>query len=122
MFDRADSAFVAWQRQTTKPKVVSPIIGYVACPRLKGKTLIIADTMIATGSTIIESYKLLTKDDEPQQTFVAAVIASKEGIANLEKTLPRASIIVGAIDKELNKDFFIVPGLGDAGDLLYGAK
>ena len=98
-------------------------ISYLATPPLTGKTLIIADTMIATGHTITAVYYSLIKAaGKPKHTFIAGIIASQTALQTLTQKLPNASLYISQVDPELNQDFFIVPGLGDAGDILYGVK
>jgi uracil phosphoribosyltransferase len=119
----AEVSFVAAGRNPDSSHGVTIDLAYVAAPKLDGKVLIIADTMLATGHSIVEAYQALSKDHgQPRRLFVVAVIASKAGLAYLSEHLPDAELIVCAVDAELNDNYFIVPGLGDAGDLLYGEK
>ncbi len=122
-FDQAESAFVSAYRKHSSPKDFSIEIEYLSAPSLEGKVLIISDTMIATGNSIMSVYKALLKQGKPSKVYIAATIASKDGIEFLKSKLPDSTVIfVGAIDEELTAHSYIVPGLGDAGDLCYGEK
>ena len=99
-------------------------IEYIASPCIEGKTVIIADPMLATGSSMELGYKALLTKGEPAHIHVASVIASRQAIDYIKAKLPanRTTIWVGAIDDEIDAHSYIVPGLGDAGDLAYGEK
>lgn len=99
-------------------------IEYIASPSIEGKTLVIADPMLATGSSMELSYRALLTKGMPAKIHVASVIASKVAIDYVKNTFPddRTTIWAGAIDDEINAHSYIVPGLGDAGDLAYGIK
>lgn len=120
----ADLAFVgAGRKADTAANGVEIDLGYAAAPDLNGKVLILADTMLATGSSLLEAYQALTmQHGTPKQVYLAAVIASQPGVDFVTKHIPEASLMVCTVDADLNSEFFIVPGLGDAGDLLYGPK
>ncbi len=123
IFDKAAMAFVGAARKPETGNKVEIDLGYMASPKLDGKILVLADTMLATGSSLIDAYSALTaKHGKPVKTIVVAVIASQDGVDFVEKHIPEVEIIAGAVDPELNDKFYIVPGLGDAGDLLYGSK
>ena len=94
----------------------------VSAPRLDGCVLILADPMLATGASINIALKELTRFGTPAAVHVAAIIASTAGVEAVEKAHPNARIWAGAIDEELTAKSYIVPGLGDAGDLAYGEK
>ncbi|MBP5477992.1 MAG: uracil phosphoribosyltransferase [Bacteroidaceae bacterium] len=126
VFDDADNAFVSAYRyyldkECTK---VGVKIEYMATPVLDGKTLILVDPMLATGESMELAYKAFQTNGTPKQIIMACVIASKQGVEHLRKCFPNdnATLICGAIDPVLNERKYIVPGLGDAGDLMYGAK
>lgn len=122
VFDSAALSFIAAGR---KPNTVEVEIdlAYVATPDLTGKVLIIADTMLATGKSLVDSYRALVElGGKPAKVFIVAIIASQPGIDYVQEHIPDAKLIVCALDKELNSKYYIVPGLGDAGDLLYGPK
>ena len=124
MFDHAETAFIAAFRKYGKGDYFEIKIDYCTTPEITGKTLIIADTMLATGSSIEIAYnKLLEEGGEPAQTHLVCPIASRYAIEYLDKKLPaNVTLWVAAIDEELTSHSYIVPGLGDAGDLAFGGK
>lgn len=122
VFDQADSSFLAAYRQKGEDGLMKSVIGYAACPRLDGRPLIIADTMIATGTTLVDAYHALMEYGTPSHVFVSGVIMSRAAIEYLEAHIPNITVYTTAIDEKLNDKFYIVPGLGDAGDISYGAK
>lgn len=126
VFDHADNAFVSAYRKYKDDSNtdVDIFVEYIATPSLEGKTLIIADPMLATGGSIDLAYKALSKYGTPARIHVACVVATWEGIDVVRKELPDGitTIWCGAIDNELNANKYIVPGLGDAGDLCFGGK
>ncbi len=99
-------------------------IEYLASPRLDGKVLILADPMLATGASMDLSYRALLTKGEPAQIHVASVIASQQAVDYVKAHFPdeRTTVWCGAIDDHINEHSYIVPGLGDAGDLAYGEK
>lgn len=123
-FDRAENAFVSAYRKYKEKENFDVFIEYLASPRLDGKVLIIADPMLATGASMELSYRALLTKGEPAHIHVASVIASKVAIDYIKSTFPekKTTIWAGAIDDEINAHSYIVPGLGDAGDLAYGIK
>ena len=124
MFDHAETAFIAAFRKYGKGDYFEIKIDYCTTPEITGKTLIIADTMLATGSSIeIAFNKLLEEGGEPACTHLVCPIASRYAIEYLDKKLPaNVTLWVAAIDEELTSHSYIVPGLGDAGDLAFGGK
>ncbi|MEM9987010.1 MAG: uracil phosphoribosyltransferase, partial [Bacteroidota bacterium] len=122
MFDDADNGFIAAYRHVTKGNDFVVKVEYAATPELGGRTLILVDPMIATGRSLVLSYREITEDQEPDQVFVAGVIASEEGVEYVLRHIPQAKIYVGGLDRELTAKSYIVPGLGDAGDLSFGPK
>ncbi len=124
VFDNADNAFVSAYRKYEKDGHFDIKIEYASCPNLENKTLIISDPMLASGYSMELSYKALMKHGKPKHIHIVTLIASKEGISFLKKKLNFNNITlwVGAIDDELTAKSYIVPGLGDAGDLAYGEK
>lgn len=122
VFDKADSAFMAAYRQLGDDGVMETVMGYTACPNLDNRPLIIADTMIATGTTIVDAYKKLMEYGKPSHVFVSGVIVSKPAIEYIKSHIPEVTLYAAAIDEKLDDQFFIVPGLGDAGDISYGEK
>lgn len=122
VFDRADAAFVGAYRKVRKSGAFEIHKEYVTTPDLTGKVLIVVDPMLGTGRSMVLSCKELLDKYKVKELHIAAVIASEEGIAHVKAFLPQARIWVGDIDSELTSKAYIVPGLGDAGDLAYGEK
>lgn len=123
-FDHAQNAFVSAYRKYKEKENFDVFIEYIASPSVEGKTLIIADPMLATGASMELSYRALLTKGNPAKIHVASVIASKPAIEYIKQTFPaeKTTVWVGAIDDEINSHSYIVPGLGDAGDLAYGIK
>ncbi len=123
-FDRAENAFVSAFRKYTGKDIFQVHIEYIASPRLDGKTLILTDPMLATGASMELSYQALLTKGEPGHIHIAAIIASQPAIDYICEHFPadKTTIWCAAIDPELNAHSYIVPGLGDAGDLCYGEK
>ena len=125
VFDHAASAFVSAYRMYTNREHTEVGIHteYMATPSVKGRTLIIADPMLATGGSMAASYEALIKTGKPRAVHVACVIAVPEGIEVLNQTRPEdATLWCAAIDPGMNQHKYIVPGFGDCGDLCYGEK
>lgn len=123
IFDKAENAFISAYRRPTGTDEIDVKVEYKACPDLTGKTLIIADPMLATGLSMALVFEALLKNGTPKKIHIAAAIASQSAIDMLSKNLPiETDIWVGAIDQKLNRKSYIIPGLGDAGDLAYGVK
>ncbi len=123
-FDQAENAFVSAFRKYINEDHFDIHIEYIASPRLDGKTLIITDPMLATGGSMELAYKALLTKGEPAHIHVASIIASRQAVEHVKKTFPadKTTIWCAAVDPELNAHSYIVPGLGDAGDLCYGEK
>lgn len=121
-FDRADNGFISAFRKHTEGNDFIIKVEYMAVPNLDGRDLILIDPMIATGQSIVLSYKSLMEAGTPKNVFIAGVVGSDEGIAYVQRHIPKARIFVAAVDKELTAKSYIVPGLGDAGDLAFGEK
>lgn len=123
VFDRAESAFVSAYRRHTTAEDFDIQVEYMAAPDIEGKTLILSDPMLATGSSMVMVYKALLKHGKPARVHVVSAIAAPEALEYVKLHLPdNAMIWVGAVDRELTAQSYIVPGLGDAGDLAYGVK
>lgn len=120
-FDQASSAFVAAYRVEATSEI-SVHVDYLAAPSLEGKILLLVDPMLATGKSLALTYKAMLRFGTPRQVHIAAAIASPEGLAHIRQELPEANIWLGALDQHLNERAYIVPGLGDAGDLAFGIK
>ena len=123
-FDDVQNAFVAAYRKYDKGEDFHINIEYASTPELTGKTLILADTMLATGASLEITYNRLCEEGEPVHTHMVCPIASAYAVEYLQKYLPadKVTLWVAAIDEELTSRSYIVPGLGDAGDLAYGEK
>ena len=122
-FDRAESAFVSAYRKHSTAEEFEIYVEYMAAPQIDNKVIIISDPMLATGSSMHMVYKALLKQGKPSKIFVVSAIATPYALAYLQKHLPDTTeYFVGAIDEELTAQSYIVPGLGDAGDLAYGVK
>ncbi|NCC09361.1 MAG: uracil phosphoribosyltransferase [Bacteroidia bacterium] len=123
-FDRAENAFVSAYRKYKDTLKFDIHIEYLASPQIEGKTLIITDPMLATGGSMELSYKAMLTKGEPAEIHVAAIIASRQAVDHILSIFPeeKTTIWCAAIDPEINEHSYIVPGLGDAGDLAYGEK
>ncbi len=126
VFDHAENAFVsAYREYVDEARThVGIHVEYLATPDISGKTLIIADPMLATGGSMEMGYKAFLTRGTPRHIHVACVCAAPEGIEHVRKTFPadRTTLWCAAVDPELNEHKYIVPGFGDAGDLCYGGK
>ena len=124
MFDGAENAFITAYRKYSKDNSFEIKIEYLSCPSLDGKVLVIADPMVATGASMYLTYRALLEKGTPLHTHIVAPIISKDGVDYIRKHFSQKNISlwVGAIDDELTVKSYIVPGLGDAGDLAYGKK
>jgi len=119
----AENGFISAYRKHDDSGDFNIEIGYVACPDLTDKVLILNDPMLATGSSFVNALEALKPYGKPKSVHIAAVIASQDGVDNLMNTLPSDICFwIGAIDPELDHKKYIVPGLGDAGDLAFGEK
>lgn len=121
-FDGADRAFISAYRNYLDESSFEIELDYLASPNLKGRTLIFADPMLATGKSVLLTLNSLLSKGEPVHTHIVAVVASKQGLANLNANLKNVSFWIAAVDDDLNSHSYIVPGLGDAGDLAFGLK
>jgi uracil phosphoribosyltransferase len=122
-FDKADNAFISAYRKHHADGSFEISIEYLSCPDLNNRILIIADPMLATGASLVETLLAITKTQKPKEIHIAVAIASKKGIEAVEAALGKdIPIWCGDIDDTLNDKSYIVPGLGDAGDLAYGTK
>lgn len=124
-YDDAHNAFVSAYRKHHKDNTFTVKVEYISSGDLTGKTLILVDPMLATGSSFVLAYDALVgKGGQPKHLHIAAAIASEQGVEYLRKHLPSRTTTVwcGSVDQELTAQAYIVPGLGDAGDLAYGEK
>lgn len=123
-FDKAQNAFISAYRRHHKDNTFDIHVEYVSSPNLDGKTLILCDPMIATGSSIVLAYKALLSKGIPKHVHIVSAISSKQGVDFVKNNMPTRDFTIwcGAIDEELTAHSYIVPGLGDAGDLAFGEK
>ncbi len=121
-FDKAENAFIAAYRKHHRDGSFEISLEYLASPSLEDKTLILCDPMLATGASLVKTIEHLKREGQISEIHVACVIACTEGIDFLRRHEPKVKIWCGAIDEELTAKGYIVPGLGDAGDLSYGEK
>lgn len=121
VFDFADVGYLAAYRTELTTREIHVQVDYIAVPPLTDRIVFLIDPMLATGNSIMTAYEVLRIKGRPQKLFILAVIASEYGLSYVQKHLPEAHIYVGAVDKELTARGYIVPGLGDAGDLAYGS-
>lgn len=122
-FDKAESAFISAYRKHTTHEEFEVHVEYMAAPKTDDKVLIISDPMLATGRSMALVYKALLKQGKPSRVIIVSAIATPLALEFLKQQLPsNTEYFVGAIDEELTAQFYIVPGLGDAGDLAYGEK
>lgn len=122
IFDKAECCFISAYRKTNKGGDFIIQMDYISTPDLAGKVLIMADPMLATGQSMVMCCKELINRYKIAELHIVAAIASAEGVAHVRANLPKAKIWLGAIDQEMTSKSYIVPGLGDAGDLAYGEK
>ncbi|NRA51314.1 MAG: uracil phosphoribosyltransferase [Phaeodactylibacter sp.] len=121
-FDHAESAFVSAYRKHHKDGSFDVHVEYISCPDLTDKILIIADPMLATGASMSLAIESLVEHGKPAAIHVITAVAATAGIEHMQRVMPQAHLWVGAVDEELTAKSYIVPGLGDAGDLSYGEK
>ena len=123
-FDDAQNAFVSAYRHHSKSNEFKIVVEYISSCDLEGKTLILVDPMLATGASLVETYEALCeKCGRPARTIVASVIASEQGVDYAVNHMPKStSLWLAAVDSELTSKCYIVPGIGDAGDLCFGKK
>jgi len=123
-FDSAENAFVSAYRKYNEKGDFDIHIEYISSPSIEGKTVILTDPMLASGASMELAYKALLTKGKPKHVHIASIIASDEGLEYIKKNMPNDSITlwIGAVDKDLNDKKYIIPGLGDAGDLAFGSK
>ncbi len=122
VFDQAESAFITAYRKAKKNGDFVIQMEHISAPDLEGKTVILADPMLATGLSIVLCAKELINSYKIEKLHIVSAIASAEGVKHVRANLPKADLWLGAIDDEMTSKSYIVPGLGDAGDLAYGEK
>jgi len=121
-FNHADNAYVSAYRKHTVANEFEIVVEYLASPTIQGRTLILIDPMLATGRSMFLTYKALLTKGKPERVFVVSLIGSEQGIAYIQQHMPQAHIFIGTVDAALDAHSYIVPGLGDAGDLSFGEK
>ncbi|MFI1744773.1 uracil phosphoribosyltransferase [Thalassobellus sediminis] len=123
-FDTAENAFIsAYRHHKQNPESFEIIVEYLACPNLENKTLILADPMLATGQSMVATFEALKPFGTPKEIHLVSVIGAQKGIDFIEKHFDNNTHLwIAAIDEKLNDKGYIIPGLGDAGDLAFGEK
>lgn len=122
MFDQADLAYISAYRKHTTKTDFNIILEYVATPDINDRVLIICDPMLATGRSLVQTYEAFMERGTPKKVYLVSVIGSQQGVDYVTKNIPNADLWIGVIDEKLDKHGYIVPGLGDAGDLSFGEK
>lgn len=122
VFDKADCAFITAYRKTKKSGDFIIQMEHISAPDLEGKTVILVDPMLATGLSMVLCAKELINRYKVEKLHIVAAIASTEGVKHVKANLPKANLWLGAVDDEMTSKSYIVPGLGDAGDLAFGVK
>jgi uracil phosphoribosyltransferase len=121
-FDKADNAFISAYRKHQLDGSFEISLDYISCPELENRVVIISDPMLATGSSLVKTIQYLRDEGHPSEIHVVVAIACTVGIEYVQRSEPNVKIWCGAIDEELTAKGYIVPGLGDAGDLAFGTK
>jgi uracil phosphoribosyltransferase len=121
-FDKADNAYISAYRKHKPDGSFEISLEYIASPELENKVLILSDPMLATGSSLVKTIQYLREEGKPKEIHIVAAIACTVGIEYVQRQEPQVKIWCGAIDDELTAKGYIVPGLGDAGDLSFGNK
>lgn len=123
-FDNAENAFVSAYRIHNKEAGLEVPVEYIASPPLTGKTLILSDPMMATGNSMEMAYKSLLSKGEPAEIHIAAIITCRQALRHIQEELPHenTTVWIAALDDDLNDDLYIVPGIGDVGDLSFGGR
>jgi uracil phosphoribosyltransferase len=122
-FDHADCAFIsAYRRHLPNSHEFDIVVEYLACPDIENRTLLLIDPMLATGQSIDLTYQAILKHGTPKALHIVSLIGSKEGVNYLKAKLPNATLWLADMDETLDENGYIVPGLGDAGDLCFGEK
>jgi uracil phosphoribosyltransferase len=122
IFDKADNAFISAYRKHKRDGTFDISLDYISSPDLENRVVIISDPMLATGSSLVKTIQYLREEGKPSMIHIVVAIACTVGIEYVHRTEPGVKIWCGAIDEELTAKGYIVPGLGDAGDLAYGMK
>ncbi len=121
-FDKADNAFISAYRKHRPDGTFEISLEYISCPEMENRVVIISDPMLATGSSLVKTMQFIREEGNPSEIHIVCALACTVGIEYVLRAEPKASIWCGDIDDELTAKGYIVPGLGDAGDLAYGVK
>jgi uracil phosphoribosyltransferase len=121
-FDRADNAFISAYRKHNADGTFEISLDYISCPEMEGRVVIISDPMLATGASLVKTIQFIREEGNPSEIHIVCAIACTVGIEYVLRAEPKATVWCGDIDDELTAKGYIVPGLGDAGDLAYGVK
>ncbi|HEV8082192.1 MAG TPA: uracil phosphoribosyltransferase [Chitinophagaceae bacterium] len=121
-FDKADNAFISAYRKHRPDGTFEISLDYISCPEMENRVVIISDPMLATGSSLVKTMQFIREEGNPSEIHIVCALACTVGIEYVLRAEPKASIWCGDIDDELTAKGYIVPGLGDAGDLAYGVK
>lgn len=121
-FDKADCGFVAAYRKHRPDGTFEISMEYLSSPEIEGRVVIISDPMLATGASLVKTIQFLKEEGQPKEIHIVAAVACTIGLDYVRRNIPSATIWCGDIDDELTAKGYIVPGLGDAGDLAFGAK
>ena len=121
-FDKADNAFVSAYRKHDNEGSFEINLEYISCPEMEDRILIVSDPMLATGASLIKTVQYLKDEGQPSDIHIVVAIACTVGLEYVRREIPKATVWCGDIDDELTAKGYIVPGLGDAGDLAYGSK
>lgn len=121
-FDKADNAFISAYRKHDSDGTFEISLDYISCPDMDNRVVIISDPMLATGSSLVKAMQFIREEGNPSEIHIVCALACTVGIEYVMRAIPKATIWCGDIDDELTAKGYIVPGLGDAGDLAYGVK
>ena len=122
MFDQADLAYISAYRKHTNDTEFEIVLEYFATPYINDRIIILCDPMLATGQSLVQTYQAIRKRGIPKKVYLVSVIGSKQGVDYVTKHIPNADLWIGVIDDKLDANGYILPGLGDAGDLSFGVK
>ena len=121
-FDKADNAFISAYRKHHSDGTFEISLDYISCPDMENRVVIICDPMLATGASLVKTMQFIKEAGNPSEIHIACALACTVGLEYVQRAEPKATIWCGDIDDELTAKGYIVPGLGDAGDLAYGVK
>lgn len=122
MFDQADLAYISAYRANESMEDLKIVLEYVATPKIENRVVILCDPMLATGKSLVATYNELLKHGKPSKLFIVSVIGSKIGVEHVVNEIPDCELYIGVVDDTLDDHGYIIPGLGDAGDLSFGKK